>query len=235
MKKPLMSVVILAYNEEKYLPKLFVALESQTFQDFEIIVVNNNSTDSTEIIAKMKANKVLCESKQGFSPARARGFNNARGEVIVKIDADTIPRPECLELILKAFENCKTISAVSGATLTAPIHTVQGKLSYTYYEVVLLFLRIIMGHHTLNGPIYALNKSVWLKIKPHNNDKKYHEDMDISCHCACYGKVVKIPGYLGITSPRRFKEEPLHIFRYIIKGINTYFLHHPSHKLHNVS
>lgn len=228
------SIVIPAYNEEKQLPNLFAALKKQTYQNFEVVVVNNNSTDKTEEIAISFADKVIFEEKQGFSPARNRGFREASGKIIVKIDADTIPETYCLDKIVNVFKSGNDISAASGVTASASIDSLLGRFSYCLYFITMYFLRIIMGHHSLNGPIYALRADVAAIVRPHNEDWKYHEDMDMSCHASCYGKVVLIPGVLGVASYRRFANDPMHIFSYLLKGICTYFKHHPSHALHKV-
>src|SRR5437763_970821 len=99
------SVVIPVYNEEKYLHDCLTALQHQTRKADEIIVVNNNSTDSSAQIAEKLGARVVNESKQGMIFARNRGFNEATGDVIARCDADTRVPPDWLEKIEHHFQN----------------------------------------------------------------------------------------------------------------------------------
>ena len=71
---PAISVVIPAFNEEKYLPACLEALKKQTFKNYELIVVDNNSTDKTAQIAKKFGARVVKEKKQGRNMACGRCF-----------------------------------------------------------------------------------------------------------------------------------------------------------------
>ena len=88
----LVTVVIAAYNEEKDLPKCLTAITTQNFpkDDYEIIVVDNNSTDKTAEIAKSFGVKVITETKQGNTFAVKKGMDGAMGEIIANTDADTV-------------------------------------------------------------------------------------------------------------------------------------------------
>lgn len=92
-KRPAVSVVIPAYNEERYLAACLTSLQKQTLKNFETIVVDNNSTDKTAEIARRFGAKVVKELKQGIIPARERGFREAKAEIIARTDADTIVAP----------------------------------------------------------------------------------------------------------------------------------------------
>src|SRR5687767_1835934 len=84
------SLVIPAYNEESHLRACLDAVAAQTVRPFEVIVVDNNSTDTTVAIARSYSFvAVMHESQQGIVYARNAGFNAARGDIIARIDADT--------------------------------------------------------------------------------------------------------------------------------------------------
>jgi glycosyltransferase involved in cell wall biosynthesis len=79
----MLSVIIPAFNEEKFLPRCLESLKNQKFKDFEIIVVDNNSTDKTAEIAK-KFNVILVSEKsQGVAYARNKGAEIAKGEILI--------------------------------------------------------------------------------------------------------------------------------------------------------
>ena len=98
------SVVIPTFNEEKLLSKCLESLQKQTVKPFEIIVVDNNSTDTTAAIAKKMGVKVISEKNQGISFARNAGFNAAKGDIIARLDADTTALPNWIERIKKDIE-----------------------------------------------------------------------------------------------------------------------------------
>ena len=84
------SIVIPAYNEERYLPACLDAIAAQTIKPFEVIVVDNNSSDSTaKIAAQYPFVRVVNEPRRGIGFARNAGFNAAAGDIIGRIDADT--------------------------------------------------------------------------------------------------------------------------------------------------
>jgi len=111
------SVIIPAYNEEENLPRIISSLRKQTFKDFEIIVIDNNSRDNTFRVAKKLADKSYKCKEQGISPARNLGANKSKSDIIAFIDADAIASPKWLETINRAFENDKNLSAISGLDL----------------------------------------------------------------------------------------------------------------------
>lgn len=100
------SVVIPAYNEEKYIRQTLHSLKNQTFQNFETIIVTNGCTDKTEELVKKKINerfRHLSLPKANVSVARNAGALNANGKILVFLDADTQLEPDALQKIRNQF------------------------------------------------------------------------------------------------------------------------------------
>ena len=98
------SIIIPAYNEEKYLPRtLTSAIEAvdKVESTGEIIVVDNNSTDATAEIARQFNVKVVFEKQNQIARARNTGARIAKGKIFVFLDADTILSPELLSAALE--------------------------------------------------------------------------------------------------------------------------------------
>ena len=98
------SVIIPVYNSEKYLSKCFDSVLNQCYEDFEIIVVNDGSTDSSDSIIKNYAEKDsrikhFCKENGGVSAARNLGLEMASGEYILFVDSDDELFECCLEQI----------------------------------------------------------------------------------------------------------------------------------------
>lgn len=114
--KPYFSVVIPARNEERYLAGALRALLAQDLprRDFEIIVVDNGSTDKTAVVARTNgADLVLFEPRQGTNLARETGRAAAQGRIIACLDADCEPPPGWLRAISRMLSQDGT-AAVSG-------------------------------------------------------------------------------------------------------------------------
>src|SRR4030066_1341650 len=98
------SVVIPAFNEEKFIGKCLASVVNQDVPADEIIVINNNSTDKTEAIIKKFGVKIINEKVQGMTPARNRGFNSAKYEIIARCDADTEVPKNWIKIIKNNFK-----------------------------------------------------------------------------------------------------------------------------------
>lgn len=110
---PKVSVIIPTYNREDYLPDAIDSVLNQTYQDFEIIIIDDGSTDSTKNIVTNYISqngervKYLFQNKKGSSAARNNGIKNAKGEFIAFLDSDDIWLPEKLEKQIKLIESDK--------------------------------------------------------------------------------------------------------------------------------
>ena len=112
---PRYSVVIPAFNEQECLGSCLASLSAQDYPAaFEIIVVDNNSTDRTPLIAAAAGAVVVSEPERGVCQARQRGTEVARGEIIISTDADTTFAPGWLSGIDLAFARHPGAVAVAG-------------------------------------------------------------------------------------------------------------------------
>lgn len=110
---PKISVVIPCYNQAHYLGEAVRSVLCQTYQDFEIIVVDDGSTDETFQVAASFGERVRCvrQENRGLAGARNTGILNARGEFIGLLDADDMWLPSYLSTMLMTFDIYPTIGA----------------------------------------------------------------------------------------------------------------------------
>lgn len=105
---PLVSVVIPAYNSASFISETIDSVLSQTFKDYELIVVNDGSPDTSELenVLASYAQKIvyLKQENRGPSAARNYGIKKAQGEFIAFLDSDDIWLPEFLEEQVKYFQ-----------------------------------------------------------------------------------------------------------------------------------
>jgi glycosyltransferase involved in cell wall biosynthesis len=95
---PTVSVVITAYNEEQYIGAALDSVVRQTWSDWEVVVVDDGSTDDTKAVVQRYSDPVryVYQENRGQPPARNRGIRAARGEYIAFLDADDLWHPEKL-------------------------------------------------------------------------------------------------------------------------------------------
>ncbi|MCA9344846.1 glycosyltransferase family 2 protein, partial [Candidatus Saccharibacteria bacterium] len=117
MRKTLtVSIIIPVYNEEDYIKQCLDHIAAQKVRPQEVIVVDNNSTDNTlKIVKDYKFVRVLTEKQQGVLYARNKGFNQAKSQIIGRIDADTRLEPDWVEQLQKIFSG-SNIDAVTGSS-----------------------------------------------------------------------------------------------------------------------
>ena len=99
------SIIIPVYNVEKYLRECLDSILAQSYKDFEIILVDDGSTDSSgnicdEYSMKYENIKVLHKNNNGLSSARNAGLDIAQGEYILFIDSDDVVSPVMLETLM---------------------------------------------------------------------------------------------------------------------------------------
>jgi glycosyltransferase involved in cell wall biosynthesis len=100
MHKPLVSVIVPTYNQPAYLVQALDSVFAQTFRDFEIIVINDGSTDNTHQVLEQYGDRirVLNQENQGIGRARNRGMDNAVGRYIAFLDHDDLWHPLKLQM-----------------------------------------------------------------------------------------------------------------------------------------
>jgi glycosyltransferase involved in cell wall biosynthesis len=225
-EKPLsLTIVIPAYNEERYLKACLESIKNQTVKPDDVILVNNNSTDKTvEIAESYKFVKVINEDKQGIVYARNTGFNAAKSDLIGRIDADTLLSQDWVELVKKYFDKNKKSAALTGSCkfydfpFKAAFHAVH---TFVYY----ILQRYIAGTNILWGSNMAIRNSVWKKIKTlTHNSNKIHEDIDLTL-CLRRQKlyIERCPNIKAEVSLRRGNLGIGSLYKYLSRWHISYF------------
>jgi glycosyltransferase involved in cell wall biosynthesis len=113
---PLVSVVVPAYNAEKFLAEAIDSILAQTHTNTEIIIVNDGSTDRTAVVAEGYGDRVKLIHREngGIGPARNTGIEQVTGEFIALLDADDIWEPQKLAQQLALLEAEPEVAMVFG-------------------------------------------------------------------------------------------------------------------------
>ncbi len=179
-KIPELSIIIPAYNEEKFISKcLDCVLKQKTNIPYEVIVVNNNSSDRTGEIAIGKGVKVVDEKKQGVTVAKNTGAKVARGKVLVFVDADCLAPSSYIGRIIKNFSTHPEADVVGGPYIYYDggvfIRWITERLNYYYWYFRLI--KLFFGVEACSGGNMAIKKNVFDKIGGFN--EKLEELTDI--------------------------------------------------------
>ncbi len=212
------TVIIPAYNEEKMIATCIEHVLNQTIKADEILVIDNNSTDKTAEIIKKYPVTYIRETKQGIIPARNRGFNEAKGDIIARTDADTRVPNDWIEKIKKDFKENDILAATGPVTFyDLPLNSPLISNIFTYE------LKFLFNQFLLFGPNFAIKKSLWddIKEKVCLNAKEVHEDFDLALHVPDPQKNVYFDPHLVVPiSARRIKSHPESFFgEYLIRTI----------------
>jgi len=225
----LISVVIPAYNEEQYLGRCLAALAGQTYPAslFEVIVVNNGSTDRTAEIARRHGARVVFEPRKGVARARQAGFKAALGEVIASTDADAVVPPFWVAQIAAHFRSDPTLGAVYG-----PVYWPDGRpieqfwLRYPVTWVLRVSNRV--RRSLWWGSNFAVRRDVFWKAGGFPVDWHSGEDTDLSLRVSRIAPVRFDPDLAVHASPRRVRERWHRVgVRSTVNAMSSFLLRRP--------
>ncbi|HXV27891.1 MAG TPA: glycosyltransferase family 2 protein, partial [bacterium] len=152
------SVIFPAYNAGASLKRCLKAVKASAFKDYELIVVDDGSRDSTPEIAKRYADEVFTHARNlGRSHARSNGIRRATGEILVFIDADVVIKPDALSKIVDYFKGHAETDALTGLLSKEHPNTdyfSQYKNLYMNY----IFSRLPENVNFLFGSIFAIRR-----------------------------------------------------------------------------
>ena len=222
---PSISVIVPAYNEEKRLARTLKSLRDQTFKDYELIVVDNNSKDRTNEIAKKFADRVVVEKKKGYTNAVNKGVKLSSFELITFCDADTLYPNDWLMKMVKHFDD-EVVVAVYGPCKFYDHNSV---INFISHISSLLWMNTtkLLGWHSTPGFNFVMRKKAYLKVGGYDS-KIYNDillDVELGKRLKQVGRLVSDASVTVLTSSRRYRGDGLvrtalyHIDAFIRLGV----------------
>ncbi|MEL7035897.1 MAG: glycosyltransferase [Cyanobacteria bacterium J06592_8] len=179
---PTISVIIPAYNAEKTIEKTIKSVCDQTFSDWELIVINDGSTDNTkDIVSQIKDDRILLFSFEnaGLPASRNRGVEKSSGEFVAFVDADDLWTSDKLELQLKALQdNPKAAVAYSWTDYIDE----SDRVIYSGRHISLsgnIYEKLLVRHFLENGSNFLIRKAAYLEVGGSDESLRAGEDWDL--------------------------------------------------------
>lgn len=208
---PLVSVIIPNYNHAPYLKERIDSVLNQTYQDFEVIILDDKSVDnSREIIESYqghpKISHIIFNDENSGSTFKQwqKGFQLAQGEYIWIAESDDVAHPDFLKKLFNAIDGDReVVLAASGITLIDEDGKILGYESISkskyirkYSSKQFITENMLIGNHLLNASSAIFRKDVISKIPPKYTKLKASGDYLFWIEIANQGKIVEIPDKL---------------------------------------
>jgi glycosyltransferase involved in cell wall biosynthesis len=174
------SIVVPVHNDAEHLKCCLDSISAQSSSPDEVIVVDNNcSDDSVKVAGEYGFVTLLKEPKQGVVFARNRGFNAASGDIVARIDADTILPPDWLARVTRHFEASE--NPISGSSYFYDLGKFGVFSGWLQARVPFAINRLLLGQPIMWGSNCAFLRSDWLKVAGRTSARtNIHEDIDLT-------------------------------------------------------
>ena len=195
---PTISIIIPAYNAEQTIIKTIESVQRQTFTDYEIIVIDDGSTDKTkDVVSKIEDRrlKILTYQNAGAATARNRGIAEATAKYLAFIDADDLWTPDKLELQLEALQKNPTAGVAYSWTTSVFLYK-QKEVWYPCNPVLFegnVYPKMLLGNFIASGSNPLIRKEAILSVGGFDSDLLYCEDWDFYLRLAAKWEFVLVP------------------------------------------
>lgn len=203
---PLVSVVVPVLDDAEHLRRCLAALAAQTRPVDEVVVVDNGSTDDSAAVARAAGATVLHEPVRGIARASARGYDHASGDVLVRLDADSVPPPGWVAAAVRLLDGTGVVAVTGPGRPHDGGPLVRRLWDTLYMGPYFVLMRGALARPPLFGSATAMHRSTWLaaRSRTHRDDPEVHDDVDLSMALDPAWRVVVDRALLVEVSARPF-------------------------------
>ena len=224
------SIVVPIYNVEKYLEKCLDSIKNQTYQNFEVIMVNDGSTDKSSKIMKEFAldSRFISYDKEngGLSDARNYGIEKAKGDYLILIDSDDYIEKDLLLQISRKLQENKYDIIRFGLNIVnekGDIIKAIKNLNYSGNNLDVAIQKIITSEYVEPAVLYAYNLQFWKNNKFKYHINKIHEDYGLTPYILSKAKKIGFLDFTGYNYVNRENSIMNQIeYSKIIKRVNDF-------------
>lgn len=200
------SVIVPAFNEERFLARTLASLTDQTFHGYELLVVDNGSTDATAAIARRFADRVILETRRGYMNAAARGAAESTGELLTFCDADTLYPRTWLARMVRAFARNPAASAVYGSCRSHDASPIMNRVNGFFFTQWLRVSRLL-GLDNTSGFNLVIRRSAFEAVGGYDRRfAKAGPDVELGRRLSRVGPIVFRADIRVEASARRFRQ-----------------------------
>ena len=201
------SVIMPVYNSETFLKDSINSILKQTFIDFDFIIIDDGSTDNTEIIIKSFNDnriKYLKTDHHGISSALNYAINYSNSEYIIRMDADDIALPDRIEKQISYMKNNPHLDITGcGMLIIDEDNELIGKKKLPFDSKQIL--STMPFYCTVMHPTFCFKKSAFLKLKGYRNNFIYAQDYDFLLRSISLGLTIDNLNY-NLVKYRMYKK-----------------------------
>lgn len=221
--RPSISVVIPVKDDAELLERCLGALRAQTDRPDEVVVVDNGSVDATREVAARGGAVCVTERRPGIPAASAAGYDAATGDVIARLDADSVPPDDWVARVREAFAADAGLAALTGpGEFTSLPRPLARAAHVAYMRSYFALFRALLRRPPLFGSNFAIRREAWraARGRTHRDDPNVHDDLDLSFALSPDARVA-VRDELRVAISARPFAQPLGFLRRVWLGVRT--------------
>ena len=198
------SVVVPVRDDAEHLRRCLQSLAEQSHPADEVVVVDNGSRDDGAEVARAAGAVVLDEPVRGIARASARGYDHATGDVIVRLDADSVLPPGWIARAVGLLAEPGVVAVTGPGRPHDGGPVVRRVWDAVYMGPYFVLVRAALGRPPLFGSAMAMHRSTWRAVRGrvHRTDPEVHDDIDLSMQLDPAWRVLATPALTVEVSAR---------------------------------